>query len=61
MTIQFVPLPIPPNTYNQQYFNELLRVMNLYFRALNNVDNTLATTASSAEDATAAAFLMMGA
>ena len=30
------PLPFPPTTYDQRYFNELIRTLNLYFRQLQN-------------------------
>jgi hypothetical protein len=44
MSIQFVPLPIPPKDYNQQYFNELLRVLNLYFRTIQNPGDSVVNT-----------------
>jgi hypothetical protein len=44
MSIQFVPLPIPPKDYNQQYFNELLRVLNLYFRTMQNPGDSVVNT-----------------
>ena len=31
-----VPLPFPGDTYEQRYFNEIIRVLNLHFRALQN-------------------------
>ena len=30
------PLPFPPNTYDQRYFNETIRTLNLYFRQNQN-------------------------
>jgi len=30
------PLPFPPDTYDQRYFNEMLKTLNLYFRQLQN-------------------------
>ena len=30
------PLPFPPATYEQRYFNETVRTLNLYFRLLQN-------------------------
>jgi len=44
MSLQFVPLPIPPTNYNQQYLNELLRVLNLYFRAIQNPGDSVVNT-----------------
>ena len=31
---QFAPptLPLPPNEYNSQFFNQLVRVLNIYFQ-----------------------------
>lgn len=34
--IPVAPLPFPPKEYNQQYFNELIRTLNLYFRLIQN-------------------------
>lgn len=44
MSLQFVPLPLPPREYNQQYFNELIRIFNTYFRAIQNPGDSVVNT-----------------
>lgn len=39
-----VPLPFPPDTYEQRYFNEVVRVLNLHFRQLQIPGPHIATT-----------------
>lgn len=36
MTRQIVPLPFPPSEYSTQYFNEVIRALNLHFRIIAN-------------------------
>ena len=55
MSIQFVPLPYPTTQYNQQYVNELIRILNLHFRLLQNASSTYATKEALAEEAAIAA------
>lgn len=42
--LPITPLPLPPATYDQRYFNETLRTLNLYFRLLQNPGPLRATT-----------------
>lgn len=44
MSLQFVPLPIPPKEYDARYFNELLRILSLYFRAIQNPGDAVVNT-----------------
>lgn len=37
------PLPFPPTTYDQRYFNETIRTLNLYFRQNQNPGNIVGT------------------
>ena len=34
--IPIAPIPFPPTTYDHRYFNETIKVLNLYFRQLQN-------------------------
>ena len=60
MSIQIVPLPYPPAQYNQQYINELIRVLNLYFRAIQNPGPLVASTAQLTNLPTSATGLPAG-
>jgi hypothetical protein len=60
MSIQFVPLPYPPAQYNQQYVNELIRVLNLYFRAIQNQGPVVGNTAQFTNLPTSATGLPAG-
>lgn len=42
--IPIVPIPFPPNDYDVKYFNETIRVLNLYFRTLQNPGPVVTTT-----------------
>jgi hypothetical protein len=42
--IPVAPLPFPPDTYDQQYFNETIRALNLYFRQLQNPGPVIGST-----------------
>lgn len=42
--LPITPLPLPPTTYDQLYFNQLLRTLNLYFRQIQNPGALLGTT-----------------
>jgi hypothetical protein len=37
------PLPFPPTTYDQRYFNETIRTLNLYFRQVQNPGPVIGT------------------
>lgn len=39
------PLPFPPSSYDQRYFNETIRTLNLYFRQVQNPGPLVATDA----------------
>lgn len=41
---QVVPLPLPPVTYQQRYFNETVRTLNLYFRQIQQPKNQISAT-----------------
>ena len=38
------PLPFPGATYEQRYFNETIRTLNLYFRQLQNPGDSVVST-----------------
>lgn len=38
------PLPFAPTTYDQRYFNETVRTLNLYFRQLQNPSEQVSAT-----------------
>jgi hypothetical protein len=42
--LPITPLPFPPDSYDQRYFNQMLRTLNLYFRQLQNPGAILGTT-----------------
>jgi hypothetical protein len=54
------PLPFPPTTYDQRYFNETIRTLNLYFRLLQNPGPILGTTLQLTKLPTSATGLPVG-
>lgn len=54
------PLPFPPTTYEQRYFNETIRTLNLYFRQIQNPGAVVGSTLNLTELPTSAAGLRVG-
>jgi len=54
------PLPFPPSTYEQRYFNETIRTLNLYFRQIQNPGAIVGSTLRLSELPTSAAGLRVG-
>lgn len=54
------PLPFPGATYEQRYFNETIRTLNLYFRQLQNPGDVVASTIRVLQLPTSAAGLPSG-
>jgi hypothetical protein len=54
------PLPFPPTTYEQRYFNETIRTLNLYFRQIQNPGAIVGSTLNLTELPTSAAGLRVG-
>jgi hypothetical protein len=42
-SVPITPLLLPPTTYDQRYFNETIRTLNLYFRLIQNPGPLVAT------------------
>lgn len=42
--IPIAPLPFPPTSYDQRYFNETIRTLNLYFRQIQNPGPVVGST-----------------
>lgn len=60
-SIPIAPLPFPPNSYDQRYFNETIRTLNLYFRQVQNPGPLVGSTLSLSQLPTSAAGLRSGA
>jgi hypothetical protein len=54
------PLPFPPASYDQQFFNETIRVLNLYFRQIQNPGPVVGSTLSLSQLPTSATGLRVG-
>lgn len=58
--LPITPLPFPPDTYDQRYFNETIRTLNLYFRQLQNPGPVVAATLRITQLPTSATGLPVG-
>jgi hypothetical protein len=54
------PLPFPPTSYDQRYFNETIRTLNLYFRQLQNPGDIVGTTLRVTDFPTSSVGLPLG-
>lgn len=54
------PLPFPPSSYEQRYFNETIRTLNLYFRQLQNPGAIVGSTLQLTNMPTSASGLRVG-
>jgi hypothetical protein len=54
------PLPFPPDTYDQRYFNETIRTLNLYFRQIQNPGQIVGATFRALNLPTSATGLPVG-
>ena len=59
-TIPIAPLPFPPTSYDQRYFNETIRTLNLYFRQIQNPGPLVGSTLSLLQLPTSATGLRVG-
>ena len=59
-TLPIAPLPFPPTSYDQRYYNEVIRTLNLYFRQLQNPGDVVASTLRLTQLPTSAAGLPSG-
>ncbi len=59
-TIPITPLQFPPTTYDQRYYNEVIRTLNLYFRQLQNPGDIVGSTLRITQFPTSAAGLPSG-
>lgn len=60
MALPIAPIPFPPLEYDQQYLNELIRTLNLYFRLLQNPGPATNSTLTLTQLPTSAAGLPSG-
>jgi hypothetical protein len=58
--VPIAPIPFPPDTYDQRYFNETIRTLNLYFRLLQNPGPLVGTSLSISALPTSSAGLRVG-
>lgn len=58
--IPIAPLPFPPTSYDQRYFNETIRTLNLYFRQIQNPGPLVGSTLSLLQLPTSATGLRVG-
>ena len=58
--IPIAPLPFPPTSYDQRYFNETIRTLNLYFRQIQNPGPLVGSTLSLSQLPTSATGLRVG-
>lgn len=61
MALPIAPIPFPPKDYDQQYLNELIRTLNLYFRLLQNPGPATISTLTMTNIPTSAVGLPSGA
>jgi hypothetical protein len=59
-TIPITPLPFPPSTYDQRFFNETIRTLNLYFRQIQNPGPLVGSTLTISQLPTSATGLRVG-
>lgn len=60
MTFAIAPLPLPGDTYDQRYFNEIVRSLNLHFRQIQNPGPVVCSSITVINLPTAAAGLPSG-
>ena len=60
-SIPVTPIAFPPKEYDPIYFNELIRILNLYFRLLQNPGPLVASTILVTDLPTSATGLPVGA
>jgi hypothetical protein len=56
----YTPLPFPPSTYDQRYFNETIRTLNFYFRQVQNPGPIVGSTLQLFDLPTSSAGLRVG-
>jgi hypothetical protein len=59
-TIPITPLPFPPTSYDQRFFNETIRTLNLYFRQIQNPGPIIGSTLRLSQLPTSSAGLRTG-
>jgi hypothetical protein len=58
--LSFISLPFPPGQYDHNYFNQVVRALNLYFKQNTNPGPVVATTIQLTQLPTSATGLPVG-